>query len=104
MANIKFWYKYRDGANYKNHEAIVFDNPDNIDIVELEKLIHSKLISDTWFYVDEWGLPDLHFTTWDNELDHSFHEFDSVEYTCENGDNLLSLNEFMVRLRNKEQG
>ena len=28
-------------------------------------------------------MPDLHFGTWDNELDHTWQEFEAIEYTDE---------------------
>lgn len=83
MPNIKFSYLYRDGANYKNFKALIFGNPDNIDLTKIEQLIRSKLIDGIWFYDNEWKLPDLHFKFWDDEIDHTWHEFESVTYTDE---------------------
>jgi len=81
MPNIKFNYLYRDAGNHKNYNSLVFANPNNIDNQDLETLIKSKLIEGSWFYVNEWKLPDLHFKCWDNEIDHDWHEFESLEYT-----------------------
>jgi hypothetical protein len=80
MPNIKFSYLYRDGANYKNHSFIILNNPTNIALAEIEAAIHQKLIDGAWFYVDKWNLPNLHFGTWDNEID-TWHEFDGIEFT-----------------------
>lgn len=98
MPNIKFSYLYRDGGNYKNYNSITFDNPDNIELSELENLILSKLIDGTWFYVNEWHLPDLHFNTWDSEIDHLWHEFESVEYSDEALTMPFNLKEFIVTI------
>lgn len=98
MPNIKFNYLYRDGGNYKNYSSVIFSNPDNIDLRELEKLIKSKLIYSEWFYVNEWKVPDLHFGTWDNEIDHTFHEFESVEYTDERANAEFGLDEFTTAI------
>lgn len=100
MPNIKFNYLYRDGGNYKNFNNIVFNNPQNVLLPALEELIRSKLIFDHWFYVDQWQLPDLHFGTWDNELDHTFHEFESVEYTDEPADAGTDIALFINILKN----
>jgi hypothetical protein len=81
MPNIQFTYLYRDAGNHKNYNSSVFANPYNVDIQDLEALIKSKLIEGAWFYVNEWKLPDLHFTCWDEEIDHAWHEFESLEYT-----------------------
>jgi hypothetical protein len=99
MSNIKFSYLYRDGANYKNHNSITFDNPDNIEPSALENLIRSKLIDGTWFYVNEWHLPDLHFNTWDQEIDHPWHEFESVEYSDEALEVVFNLKEFIAAIK-----
>lgn len=85
MPNIKFSYRYRDGANYKNHSFIIFNNPTDLALAEIEASILSKLIDNTWFYADKWNVPDLHFGTWDNEIDHIWHEFESIEFTDEVG-------------------
>ncbi|MFD0795505.1 hypothetical protein ACFQZX_17925 [Mucilaginibacter litoreus] len=86
MPNIKFSYLYRDASNYKNHSFIILNNPTSIPLVEAEKFIHRKLIDRVWLYADKWHMPDLHFNTWDSELDHPWHEFDSVELTNEIGE------------------
>ncbi|GGH22549.1 hypothetical protein [Mucilaginibacter phyllosphaerae] len=85
MPNFKFSYRYRDGANYKNHSFIIFNNPNCLILKDVEFSIHQKLIEDTWFYVDKWNLPDLHFDNWDNEIDHTWHEFESIALTDEAG-------------------
>jgi hypothetical protein len=95
MLNIKFNYLYRDGGNYKNYGFVVFTDPDNIDLEILHQLILSKLIDGTWFYTDQWHLPDLHFDNWNNEIDHTFHEFESLEYSNEQVNAEISLKEFI---------
>ncbi|MES2267878.1 MAG: hypothetical protein V4520_14040 [Bacteroidota bacterium] len=85
MPNIKFSYRYRDGANYKNHGFLIFKNPTNVTLAEIEASVLSKLIDETWFYADKWNVPDLHFGTWDNEIDHTWHEFENIELTDDYG-------------------
>lgn len=81
MPNIKFNYLYRDGGNYKTYGSVVFANPENYSLGELEAVIRARLIDGLWFYAHEWGVSDLHSQPWDNELDHYFHEFESLEFT-----------------------
>jgi hypothetical protein len=95
MPNIKFNYLYRDGANYKNYSFAIFPNPQKISIEYLQKIINSKLIEEAWFYADQWQLPDLHFIKWNNEFDHTYHEFESIEYTDDSPNTLLTLAEFI---------
>jgi hypothetical protein len=97
--NIAFNYLYRDGGNYKKFHSVIFKNDQSISIEELESLIKSKLIYGEWFYADQWQLPDLHFDNWDNELDHTFHEFESVEYSDDEANSVLRLTEFIEILR-----
>jgi len=98
MPNIKFSYLYRDGGNYKKYRFLIFANPTNFDLDYLTSLIQSKLIDGSWFYVNEWKLPDLHFDTWDNDLDHTFHEFENIVYTDEGPNTPLNLAEFVLAI------
>jgi hypothetical protein len=97
MSNIKFHSLYRDGGNYKKFHSVIFENDLSISVEELELLIKSKLIDGEWFYVDQWKLPDLHFDFWDNELDHTFHEFESIEYSDEEANSRIT--EFITILK-----
>ncbi|MGF7042020.1 hypothetical protein [Mucilaginibacter lappiensis] len=83
MANIQFNYLYRDGGNYKKYNSVILPNPSNISLIELSKLIHSKLIDETWFYIDQWNLPDLRPETFDPDNDPAWHEFESIVHTDE---------------------
>jgi hypothetical protein len=75
MPNIKFNYLYRDSANYKKYGFVIFTNPDDIELSEIEVLIRSKLNDGEWFYADEWGLPELLLETFDFRVDPTWHEF-----------------------------
>lgn len=98
MPNIKFSYLYRDGANYKSYGFVVFQGLDHDKLDYLQELIIAKLIDQTWFYADEWQLPDLHFDTWNNKFDHTFHEFECIEYTNEPPNTLITLAQFKAFL------
>ncbi len=81
--NIKFSYLYRDGANYKKFNEVVFANPSNLNTQEIETTIREKLIDSQWFVAKDWGLPDMHFKdyAWNSEIDHDWHEFESIDKT-----------------------
>jgi hypothetical protein len=81
MPNIKFNYLYRDAGNYKTHGYVVFTNPEGVSLQQMEERIRAKLIDGIWFYAHKWPVPDLHSQKWDDELDHTFHEFEGLEYT-----------------------
>ena len=102
--NIKFCYQYRDGGNYKNCDDIVFDNPDNIGLAEIETLIRSKLIDSQWFYAKDLMVPSLITNTFDHETDPTWHEFISVENTCDLPNFSLSLCEWLQAADHIERG
>ena len=81
--NIKFVYLYRDGGNYKQHNEIIFSNPNQRPLAEVEKIIRKNLIDNSWFVAKDWNIPDMHFKNynWDNKIDHDWHEFDRLEET-----------------------
>jgi hypothetical protein len=83
MTNIQFNYLYRNGGNYKKYNSVIFTNPINISLTELSKLIQSKLIDETWFYADQWRLPDLRPETFDPDTDPTWHEFENIIHTNE---------------------
>ena len=95
MPNIKFNYLYRDSRNYKKFSSVIFSNPAEIDLPKLEALIKSKLIGETWFYAEEWKLPEIFSDIVDFRIDPTWHEFESVEYTDEDADVGTSLAAFM---------
>jgi hypothetical protein len=98
MPNIKFSYLYRDSANYKKYDYVAFANPENIDLSKLEALIKSKLIDGTWFYAEEWNLPELFLSTCDFRYDPTWHEFENVEYSDDVPEALISLNELIASI------
>jgi len=59
--NIAFHYIYRDGANYKNFNKVIFENDIDLALDRLKGILKSKLISEEYFYANDWKLPDLQF-------------------------------------------
>ncbi len=96
--NIKFSYLYRDGANYKNYNQIIFSNPNSINLLEIEKLIREKLIDGKWFYCKEWNVPDIHFKefSYDSEIDVDWHEFEAIEETNEKASEQNCIDDFLM--------
>ena len=81
--NIKFSYLYCDGGNYKQYNAIVFANPNEVSLQNIQSAIAESLLDGNWFVAEEWNVPDLHFKQyeWGDQADHEWHEFTSVEET-----------------------
>ncbi|MDB4923876.1 hypothetical protein [Mucilaginibacter sp.] len=99
MPNIKFNYLYRDSANYKKYGSVIFSNPDNIELSEIEALIRSKLIWGEWFYAEEWGLPELFLDTFDYRVDPTWHEFEHIEHTNEIANQSITINKYQIILK-----
>ena len=81
MPNIQFNYRYRCSGNYKKFISVVFANPDNIELHDLENLIRSKLIYGEFFYAEERQLPEIFTDIVDFRIDPTWHEFEALEYT-----------------------
>lgn len=99
MPNIKFNYLYRDSGNYKKFISVIFANPDGVDISQFEALIKSKLIWETWFYAQQWNLPEIFTNIIDFRVDPTWHEFEGIEYTDEPADSCFNLIDFIDLIR-----
>ena len=102
MNNIKLSYRYRDYANYKNHGEVIFSNPENLSVTDINHIIQENLIDGQWFYASKWEVKDLHFDKYDDEIDHAFHEFDTVESTEEEANDERTILEFINILSTKQ--
>jgi hypothetical protein len=81
MSNIKFVYLYRDGANYKSWDDIVFTNPDQLAIEEIEDRLNAAFLVDRLFIAYQILIPEK-FPYLDGKFtsfDHCYHEFDDDE-------------------------
>jgi len=99
MPNIKFNYLYRCSGNYKKFISVIFANPPDIELSELENLIQSKLIYGECFYAEQWQLPEIFTDIVDFRIDPTWHEFESVEYTDEPEDAAVTLDYFINVIR-----
>ena len=97
MPNLQLSYLYRDFGNYKNFGSVVFANPTNELLEDIEHRVKKYLIDGCWFYPEEWKLPDLKFDP-TNPSDPTWHEFESLEYTGLHANSALSLQEFMLSI------
>ena len=98
MQNIKLSYLYRDAGNYKQFGDIIFANPETLPLYEIEKQIKEKLIDGEFFSAKEWNLPTLYAYPKDRELDHTWHEFESVDYSEEKPIMKISIQTFLNNL------
>lgn len=93
---VRLHYLYRDHANYKQHSSVVFSNPNNLPLAQIESTLRSHMLDETWFLHYQWNLPDLHFEKTDWENDHPYHEISSLEEITHTTENPLStIEEFL---------
>ncbi len=57
MQNILFEYLYRDEDNYKDYASVIYSNPDNLSIKQIQRVIEHHLIEGAWFEPVKWGIP-----------------------------------------------
>ena len=97
MNNIKLNYLYRDGSNYKQFGYVVFSNPNKVEVKIIRAIINESLIDGEFFIADKWGMPSLFFEM-QNEDDHEWHEFESIEITNESPNTALPIEDFISNL------
>jgi len=81
MGNIKFNYLYRDGSNYKSWGVVVFTNPEQLTLVEIETRLIKALLPDKLFVASQVSIPEkfLFLSGKFTKYDHCYYEFDCVE-------------------------
>ena len=94
--NIKFNYLYRDAGNYKEFSDVVFTNKDSKSLQEIELAIRQNLIEGEFFIPEKWNIPRLTFDSYSPELDHEYHEFESVEVTDGNPTQSIDISTFVI--------
>lgn len=109
MKNINFHYLYRDGANYKSWGEVVFSNPDQLTMKEIESKLIDSFLPDKLFIASQVFIPEkfLFANGKFTKSDHCYHEFDSVEICKQNPTDDLkrSISDFLkVIERVAEQG
>lgn len=98
--NIAIEYLYRDAGNFKQWNEVIFTNPTNLDANEVERRIRSRLIDRMFFVASAVRIEELFAHKFDPELDHDWHELDSVNPTNEIVNDIFerSIEEFMSEL------
>ena len=82
---IKFNYVYRDGANYKSWDDVIFANPDKLALDEIESRLVDAFLPDKLFIAHQISVPEkfLFLDGYFSKFDHCYHEFDNVEFCKE---------------------
>ncbi len=93
--NIKFNYLYRDGGNYKVWGYEVFSNPESLELCVVEEKIRESLIDGEFFDPEYWKVKRLKHDDWIPELDHTWNEYYSIEFTDESPTISFSITELL---------
>lgn len=96
--NIQFNYLYRDAGNYKVWGFEIFSNPDSLDLSYIESEIRKSLIDGEFFDPKEWKVTRLKHDDWVPELDHTWNEYSSIEFTNERTTVPYSVTEFLAAI------
>jgi hypothetical protein len=86
MNSIKFNYLYRDGSNFKSWEEVIFSNPENLTVEEVEAKLLYVFLPDKQFVASQISISEkfLFANGKFTNYDHCYHEFDCVEICQEN--------------------
>lgn len=79
--NIRFEYLYRDAGNYKRWGEIVFSNRRDSPAEHISSMASKVLIDQAYFIASIAAVPDLHFDSHIEEIDHGWHEVYSFNAT-----------------------
>jgi hypothetical protein len=96
--NIKIYYFYRDGGNYKTYGHEILSNLNNIDIAKIELTVKSKLFDGEFFVPSNWGLASLQQFNYDKDIDHDWHEIEKFELTFESPTMDIDISNFLINL------
>jgi hypothetical protein len=99
MPNIQLNYLYRCGGNYKNYGEVIFSNPEGLTLEDITQQITDKCIDGLWFYAHLCHIPTLFFDKYSPELDHPFHEYESVEHTHLPSTDARSIRQFVAAIK-----
>jgi len=79
MAQLKLHYMYRDGANWKESDCVIFANAQNLSAEGVQEMIEECLFDDGNFIAESIGLPTLYFDDDSAPDAHGLHEFLRVD-------------------------
>lgn len=81
--NIRFHYKYRDAANYKQYGFVIFSNPAQVSTEIIMEKLKIELIDHEYFIPQRCNIPLIYRFPFDLEFDHGWYEVDYLEETNE---------------------
>jgi hypothetical protein len=94
--NIAIAYCYRDYDNHKREGIAIFTNPYQLSQSLTLSIIRNRLENGLWFIAQNWQLPDLHFTDWNERADHLYHEFTDLFATHQPSNHYQPLHDWLA--------
>ena len=79
MTQLKLHYMYRDGANWKENDCVIFANAQNLSAEVVQEMIEECLFDDGNFIAESIGFPTLYFDDDSAPDAHGLHEFLRIE-------------------------
>jgi hypothetical protein len=79
---VRFNYLYRDGGNYKRWGSVDFENPDGLELEEIQRRLEKCFDMECLFNAKQAGIPEIFLFEDEDSVntdDHCFHEYRSVE-------------------------
>jgi len=99
IKNILFVYSYTDGLNNKTSEEIVFANPGDLGLGEIEYKLKSKLVGLEYFDPIDFMVPALFGEYADLDKNPRRHSFERVSYTDKKATDKRSIVEFIENIK-----
>jgi hypothetical protein len=91
MNSIKFNYLYRDGGNFKSWGEVIFSNPEQLTLNEIDMRLVDAFLPDKLFIANQISIPEkfLFVNGKYTKYDHCYHEYDCTEISQENPTDVL---------------
>lgn len=77
--NIRFYYQYRCGANWKNTGEVIFSNPEGLLEEEIHQRILKAISGNQLFIAEAIHIPERYEEDYDPKYSHGWHEYLCVE-------------------------
>ena len=97
--NILFTYCYRDCTNHKTTAEIVFPNPENLTLSEIEYKLRSKLTDQEYFHHTDFMVQPLYGEYPDFDKNPEVHEFGTVDFTDQKPTDKRSISDFITNIK-----
>lgn len=102
---IKFTYLYRDAGNSKAWHEVVFSNPNDLPLADIDNRLVKAFDMGCLFVADQIQIPEVFLFANGDVIaeDHCFHEFYSVELSTDQFTDQRSIKSFLEQVERESQ-